>query len=264
MSLDQESLEVHAVASGSKGNCTIIRSAKSAFIIDAGISCRRITKALQALDIPMHMVEGIVVTHEHSDHIAGIPQMIKQWGLPIFTKAGTARRIGDKQNLPMSCFTCLDGEEISLGDIMVQPFSTSHDAVDPIGITCYSGRTKAALMTDTGMVSETMREHLQDSNLLVLEANYDEQMLKYGPYPFDLKRRVGGRQGHLCNEEAMKTLESLRRPKGMKVIFAHRSENNNALPIVDLMATQMLERLESRGEEGFSIFHGDPKEIVSI
>ena len=147
---------------------------------------------------------------------------------------------------------------------MVQPFSTSHDAVDPIGITCYSGRTKAALITDTGMVSEVMREHLQDSNLLVLEANYDEQMLKYGPYPFDLKRRVGGRQGHLCNEEAMKTLESLRRPKGMKVIFAHRSENNNALPIVDLMATQMLERLESRGEEGFSIFHGDPKEIVSI
>ena len=241
MSLDQESLEVHAVASGSKGNCTIIRSAKSAFIIDAGISCRRITKALQALDIPMHMVEGIVVTHEHSDHIAGIPQMIKQWGLPIFTKADTARRIGDKQNLPMSCFTYLDGEEISLGDIIVQPFSTSHDAVDPIGITCYSGCTKAALMTDTGMVSETMREHLQDSNLLVLEANYDEQMLKYGPYPFDL-----------------------RRPKGMKVIFAHRSENNNALPIVDLMATQMLERLESRGEEGFSIFHGDPKEIVSI
>ena len=94
--MQEKELQVHVVASGSKGNCTIIRSSHSAVIIDAGISCRRITNALQDLEIPKHIVEGIVITHEHSDHIAGVPQMIKQMGLPIITKPNTARRLMDK------------------------------------------------------------------------------------------------------------------------------------------------------------------------
>lgn len=264
MTLQEKDLEVHVVASGSKGNCTIIRSPRSAVIVDAGISCRRITKALQELEIPMHTVEGIFVTHEHSDHIMGIPQMIKQHGLPIYTRKNTAQRIMSKFDLPAACFTALAMQELTVGDLTVEPFSTSHDAVDPIGFTCYKGHTKAALLTDTGMISHGMLDHLHDTDLLVLEANYDETMLLYGPYTPDLKRRVHGKYGHLCNEIAMKALTAMRRPEGMEVIFGHRSEHNNHISIVDKLAKELLERLWAQGEIGFTIQHGDPKKYTSM
>lgn len=259
-----KSLEVHVLASGSKGNATVICSDTSAIIVDAGISCRRITKALEALAIPKSQVKGIVITHEHSDHIAGVPQLIKQWGVPILTRPKTAKVLSEKQKLPLTCFEPLDWDETVLGDLVITPFSTSHDAIDPIGITCMHGSVKAALMTDTGIISETMLNHLHDTDLLVLEANYDEQMLKFGPYPPDLKRRVGGQHGHLCNDMAMDALQAMRRPEKMQVVFAHRSEHNNALPIVDLMAHQLQDTLAKRGEMTFTWHHGDPKESVSI
>ena len=264
MTLQEKELEVHVVASGSKGNCTIIRSSHSAVIIDAGISCRRITKALQDLEIPKHMVEGIVITHEHSDHIAGVPQMIKQMGLPILTRPKTAQRLMDKFSLPSECFCGLGWKEVNLGDLVLEPFSTSHDAVDPMGITCYKGRTKAALLTDTGMVSKEMLEHLHDTDLMVLEANYDEQMLVYGPYSPELKRRVKGNAGHLSNVTAMKVLSALRRPKDMEVVFAHRSEQNNSLHLVEQLSNRLLTWCSERGELGFTAQHGDPKEYTSI
>ena len=147
---------------------------------------------------------------------------------------------------------------------MLQPFSTSHDAVDPIGITCYKGQTKAALLTDTGMVSKEMLEHLHDTDLLVLEANYDEHMLLYGPYSPDLKRRVKSHAGHLCNMTAMKVLSALRRPKNMEVIFAHRSEQNNSLHLVEQLSERLLKWCKTQGQMGFTAYHGDPKEYTSI
>ncbi|KXB88592.1 MULTISPECIES: MBL fold metallo-hydrolase [unclassified Veillonella] len=264
MTTKEKELEVHVVASGSKGNCTIIRSSHSAVIVDAGISCRRITNALQDLEIPKHMVEGIVITHEHSDHIAGVPQMIKQMGLPIITRPNTARRLMDKFSVSAECFQTLGTKEVTIGDMVLQPFSTSHDAVDPIGITCYKGQTKAALLTDTGMVSKEMLEHLHDTDLLVLEANYDEHMLLYGPYSPDLKRRVKSHAGHLCNMTAMKVLSALRRPKNMEVIFAHRSEQNNSLHLVEQLSERLLKWCKTQGQMGFTAYHGDPKEYTSI
>lgn len=264
MTLEEKELQVHVVASGSKGNCTIIRSSRSAVIIDAGISCRRITTALKDLEIPKHMVEGIVITHEHSDHIAGVPQMIKQMGLPIITRPNTARRLMDKFSVSAECFQTLGTKEVTIGDMVLHPFSTSHDAVDPIGISCYKGQTKAALLTDTGMVSKEMLEHLHDTNLLVLEANYDEHMLLYGPYSPELKRRVRSHVGHLCNMTAMKVLAALRRPKGMEVVFAHRSEQNNSLHLVEQLSERLLDWCKKNGHEGFTAYHGDPKEYTSI
>ena len=264
MTTKNKELEVHVVASGSKVNCTIIRSSHSSVIIDAGISCRRITNALQELEIPKYMVEGIIITHEHSDHIAGVPQMIKQMGLPIIPRPQTAKRLMDKFSLPTECFQTLGAKEVTIGDMVLQPFSTSHDAVDPIGITCYKGQTKAGLLTDTGMVSKEMLEHLHDTDLLVLEANYDEQMLIYGPYSPELKRRVKGNTGHLSNVTAMKVLSALRRPKGMEVVFAHRSEQNNSLHLVEQLSERLLAWCKAQGQEEFTAYHGDPKEYISI
>ena len=222
--MQEKELQVHVVASGSKGNCTIIRSSRSAVIIDAGISCRRITTALKDLEIPKHMVEGIVIT-----------------------RPNTARRLMDKFSVSAECFQTLGTKEVTIGDMVLHPFSTSHDAVDPIGIACYKGQTKAALLTDTGMVSKEMLEHLHDTNLLVLEANYDEHMLLYGPYSPELKRRVKSHVGHLCNMTAMKVLAALRRPKGMEVVFAHRSEQNNSLHLVEQLSERLLDWCKKMG-----------------
>lgn len=258
------SLEVHVIASGSKGNATILRHKNTAVLIDAGISARRITTALKELHIPLSHLSGIVVTHEHSDHIAGIPQMIKQYGVPIYTRPETAKQLMWKKALGKEAFIPIGVDEFRIGDLHLQPFSTSHDAVDPIGLSCYTGGHKGTIMTDTGLIDEIMLRHMDESDILVLEANYDKQMLRYGPYPPDLKRRVASHEGHLSNDDAVAAIVDMKRQKEMDIIFAHRSEKNNAVPIVDLMGRRLQEQLYREHNDVIHFYHGDPKDCISV
>lgn len=257
-------LEVHVIASGSKGNATLFRDGDTSVLVDAGISARRITTAFKRLEIPLHTLSGIIVTHEHSDHIAGIPQMVKQCGVPIITNKATADQLIWKKDMAKQCFTLIDRKPFTIGTLQFMPFKTSHDAADPIGVSCMTGSHKATLMTDTGLIDAHMLSHMGESNLLILEANYDTQMLRYGPYPPDLKRRVASHEGHLSNEDAIQAVKDMKRPKDMDIIFAHRSEKNNAVPIVDLLGQRLTEELQYEWGDTIRFYHGDPRECVSI
>lgn len=259
-----ESLQIHVLASGSSGNATLVVHGSTAFLIDAGISARRITQGIKSFGIMPDQLAGVFITHEHSDHIAGLPQLIKQYDLPIFTKKATMSEIIRRKGLQKGRFTALTGSSMAMGSLTVEYFSTSHDAIDPIGLEIIAGSEKATYMTDTGIIDANMLGHMDDSRLLVLEANYDPQMLCYGPYPADLKRRVAGSHGHLSNESAARALIMMKRPAELEVIMAHRSEHNNAQPVVTDTLEHLLTAEGIVVGDGLTVKHGQPKEAVSI
>ena len=153
---------------------------------------------------------------------------------------------------------------LTLGDLTVEPFSVSHDAADPIGINVFAGNNKATIVTDTGVISDNILRRIDDTTLLVLEANYDPHMLRFGPYQSFLKQRVASDEGHLSNEMAAQALLMMKRPDFMQVILAHRSENNNNAVLVTQTIGKMLVDGGVRIGPEMKLQHGQPNEIVSI
>ncbi|WP_251421664.1 MBL fold metallo-hydrolase [Veillonella agrestimuris] len=257
-------VEVHVLASGSKGNCTIVKKGKSAIIHDAGISCRRIINGLKALHIDIHHVEGIFISHEHSDHIAGLEQFLKKYDVPVYTKHDTWREIQDKMMVPKHQLIPITKGSLQLGSLTVESFDVSHDAADPIGINVFGGREKVTILTDTGIVTDNILARLDDTTLFVLEANYDPHLLRYGPYQPFLKQRVASDLGHLSNEMAAQTLLMMRRPEFMQVILAHRSENNNnTVCVTQTIGNMLVDGGVKIGPE-MKLQHGQPNEIISM
>ncbi len=226
---DSKKMAVHVIASGSKGNCTAIEYGDSVILHDAGISCCRIVNGLKQLGISMERVEGVFISHEHSDHVNGLPQLLKQYDLPVYTREATWRALSNKLLVPDKRLAPITKTSFSLGSIDLEPFKVSHDAADPHAMCYYGGACKATVMTDTGLVSDYMLEHIDHTDLLVLEANYDKNMLFFGKYAPFLKQRVSGDEGHLSNAMAAQVLTMMKRPDFMKVVLAHRSENNNTM-----------------------------------
>ena len=245
-------LEVHVLASGSKGNCTVIKKGNSVILHDVGISCRRIVNGLKELHIDMSQVEGIFISHEHTDHIAGVQQLLKRFDIPVYTKQGTWREIQDKLIVPKHQLVELTKGSLELGNLTVEPFNV------------YSGKDKVTVVTDTGVITDTILHRLDDSTLLVLEANYDPQMLRFGPYQPFLKQRVASDEGHLSNEMAAQALLMMKRPDFMQVILAHRSENNNNPVLVTQTIGQMLVDGGVKIGPEMKLQHGQPNEIVSM
>ncbi|WP_028255300.1 MBL fold metallo-hydrolase [Veillonella magna] len=256
--------QVHVLASGSKGNATVVAYKNTSILIDAGISARRITQGMKALGLDAAKLAGIFITHEHSDHIAGLLQMVKQYDVPVLTREGTMKALIGKRVAGYQSFTVLTKANITVGDISVETFKTKHDAVDSMGISCYGGSHKMTLMTDTGTIDDRMLRAMDESDMLVLEANYDPQMLRYGPYPPDLKRRVAGEYGHLSNESAAQALLMMKRPDNLQVILAHRSEKNNAVPVVNDTVHRLTGEVGLIEGKDFRLQHGQPKECVSM
>ncbi|MDD7291460.1 MAG: MBL fold metallo-hydrolase [Veillonella caviae] len=257
-------VEVHVLASGSKGNCTVIKKGNSVILYDVGISCRRIVNGLKDLHIDMQEIEGIFISHEHSDHICGLKQILKKYDIPVYTKQHTWREIQDKLMVPKEQLIPLTKGSLALGRLTVEAFSVSHDAADPIGINVFGGNDKVTILTDTGTVNDEILGRLDDTTLFVLEANYDPHMLKFGPYQPFLKQRVASELGHLSNEMAAQTLLMMKRPKFMQVILAHRSENNNNPVRVTQTIGQMLVDGGVKIGPEMKLQHGQPNEIISM
>lgn len=220
-------LNIASLASSSKGNALYIEAGGVRLLIDAGISARKLCQGLDSLQVPPGELDAIIITHEHQDHIRGLERFSRLHPhIPLLATAGTAeacRALGiDRVE------ACLrDGQSLRLGNAELIPFSTQHDAREPIGLRLEAGATSLGLCTDLGCTPFTVREALDGVHLLVLEANYDEAMLARGPYPGFLKRRVGGDQGHLSNLQARELLRRLLHPGLGAVLLAHLSEKNN-------------------------------------
>jgi len=233
-------MQIRTFASGSSGNCTLFKSGEEAVLVDAGISAKRIAEGLDLSGVKPGNLSGILITHEHVDHISGLKVFLKHYPVPVYTAHGTARAFlhsagpGDFASL---FHEVKAGESFSVGSFSVDSFSVSHDAADPLSYKIHDGERTAALMTDLGVFTEAHSAFLKDVDALILEANHDIRMLETGPYPYALKRRILSDFGHLSNENAGKLLLSVLHP-GLKLcLLAHLSEENN-LPELALLSVR--------------------------
>lgn len=222
-------MKVTVLATGSKGNCIYVEGNEGALLVDAGISSRRIRSSVVACGGDMSCVEGLCITHEHSDHIRGVDVFTRQCPMTVFGTGGTLAGVKDTLKSPgtASLSRIIPGEAFDTGTFSVTPFSTSHDAADPAGFCISDGEVTIGVCTDTGMVTPTMMGFLSRCDALVLESNHCPVMLENGPYPVFLKQRIADKKrGHLSNRAASNVLSELC-PNLSAAVLAHLSEENN-------------------------------------
>lgn len=221
-------LELCTLASGSSGNCLLVSDGATHILVDAGISCRRITTALKGLGIAPETLSAVLITHEHTDHMAGLTTLTKQLRVPVYTSRGTGRQLCYRipfldellqPFVPGACF--------SIGGIDVESFPTPHDAAESACYALSAGGRKAAVVTDLGHVTAEVEAGIRGADLLVAETNHDVEWLRSGPYPYFLKERILGQRGHLSNEDGARLVCAAVHTGARQVILAHLSHENN-------------------------------------
>lgn len=220
-----------SIASGSSGNCIYIGSESNHILIDAGISGKRVEAGLKELKLKGEDVNGILITHEHSDHIKGLGVLARKYEIPIYATPGTTAAIQEMDGLGKineELFVEIRADvPFDIGDLRISPFSISHDAAEPVAYRITCGSRSAAVATDLGVYSDYTVEHLRELDVLLLEANHDIHMLEVGGYPYYLKRRIAGERGHLSNESAGKLLCQVLHDNLKAIFLGHLSKENN-------------------------------------
>ncbi|MDR3697126.1 MBL fold metallo-hydrolase [Mucilaginibacter sp.] len=220
------SLFIASLNSGSNGNCYYVGNEHEAVLIDAGISCRETERRMLRLGLSMRKVKAIFVSHEHTDHISGIPVLSKKHQLPVYITQPTLRSGGlFIEGELLNSFNPF--ETITLGGLNITPFAKQHDASDPYSFTITSGGVTVGVFTDIGIACENLVNHFSRCHAAFLEANYDDEMLDKGGYPYHLKRRIRGGNGHLSNKQAVELFTTHRPPFMSHLLLAHLSKNNN-------------------------------------
>lgn len=233
------------LASSSSGNCTFIATERTRILVDAGLSRKEVFQRLRNIGEDPEQLTGIVITHEHSDHVCGLVSIAKYFSrqcspLPLYLSRLTGPAIDWGEFTPaVEHFQA--GSRFVIGDIEVDSFTIPHDAIDPVGITIRAEGVKIGIVTDLGYMPDSIKVHLQSVNLLLLESNHDLDMLKVGPYPWSVKQRVMGRKGHLSNDIACAFIKRDLDTSVSTLILGHLSQNNNHPEIVRLMAMQALD-----------------------
>ncbi len=215
--------------SGSSGNCSVITAGSTRVLVDAGMTGKAIETALGQVGVAPQELDAILVTHEHIDHIKGVGVLSRRYNLPVYANEGTWKAMAEQvggigfRNVR----TFITGQDFYLGDLNVTPFSTSHDAAEPVGYSFFHKGATLVYMTDTGCVSERLREIAAFADLLFIESNHDVGMLKCGAYPYQLKKRILSDKGHLSNDACGELLAKLYAKGVRRAILAHLSHENN-------------------------------------
>lgn len=217
-------MQVSVLASGSKGNAVYVEMDGARFLIDAGISATRIKKGLAVRGVDAADLDGILITHEHRDHVAGLATLLKWHSLPVFSRRATFAAMRGQAQLPEQCLNPI-AAGFRVAGVQVTPFSVSHDAADPVGYRL-TGSKCCALATDLGFVTPSVQAAIEGADALILEANHDPEALRNGTYPWPLKRRILSNRGHLANADAAWALARMQK-KPEQVVLAHLSEENN-------------------------------------
>ncbi len=220
-----------SIASGSSGNCIYTGSDSTGILIDSGISAKSIEKGLNEIGHQAKEISGILVTHEHSDHIKGIGVLARRYGIPIYGTKGTLLAISGTSSLgkidPSLYHPITVDEDFQIGDLNIHPFEIPHDAAQPCAYRIEHEDKKVAVATDLGIFNEYIVENLTHLDALLLEANHDVRMLQAGPYPYYLKQRILGTCGHLSNENAGRLLSRIVHDNLKHIFLGHLSKENN-------------------------------------
>lgn len=222
------------LASGSKGNATVLSSENASILVDAGISCKETLKRMKAAGEDPQRLSGIVISHEHNDHVVGLQVLARKLRIPVYITEATyhawRRSTKDAEGRParlerLEHFQA--GKSFTVGDITVGPFTTSHDAVDPCGFTFRAGGIKFGIVTDLGYMTANVKDALRGCDGLMIESNHDLEMLRAGPYPWMVKQRIMNKKGHLSNTALAEFFERDYDGRAAFLVLAHLSEENN-------------------------------------
>nr|WP_302596666.1 MBL fold metallo-hydrolase [uncultured Cellulosilyticum sp.] len=234
-----------AIASGSSGNCTYLGAGENQFLIDIGISGKKAIAGLGEIDVDPASINGILITHEHSDHIKGVGIFSRKYNTPIYATKKAWERMLEANMLGAikeeNVRILEKGKYIEQDGLRILPYSIHHDSVDPVGYTFEYKNKKITLATDIGIVDEEIAQHLRGSNGILLEFNHDIRMLEAGSYPFPLKKRILGDKGHLNNEDAAKALVEIYHEGLEWAVLGHLSKDNNVPDLAYLTAKTALE-----------------------
>ncbi|KAF0819237.1 MULTISPECIES: MBL fold metallo-hydrolase [unclassified Cytobacillus] len=255
------SLQFSVLASGSTGNAIFVETEEHSFLVDAGLSGKQMEGLFQHIGRDIGKLSGILVTHEHSDHIKGVGILARKYNLPIYANEKTWLAMdGLIGQVPVDQKFHFDMEAVkTFGSLDIQSFGVSHDAADPMFYVFHHNGKKLVLITDTGYVSDRMKGLISNAEAYVFESNHDVQMLRMGRYPWNIKRRILSDVGHVSNEDAALAMSEVAGDRTKSFYLAHLSQDNN---IKDLARMSVAQTLESRGiivGEQFELFDTDPK-----
>jgi phosphoribosyl 1,2-cyclic phosphodiesterase len=231
------------LCSGSSGNSSFFESGDTRLLIDAGVTGKKAEALLSEIQVDPATITGILVTHEHTDHIQGVGILSRRYGIPVYANAECfAQMLPVIGNIPAKLMRIFESDhDFFIQNIRVFPFSTPHDAAHSVGYTLSCAGNRVSIMTDIGYTDTRMLDAVAGSDILLLESNHDPDMLKAGPYPQHLKTRILGRKGHLSNEDAGKALVFLHQKGIRNVVLGHLSSENNTPDLALVTVRTILE-----------------------
>jgi len=248
-----------SLSSGSSGNCYFLGTSEGGVLVDAGISAKATRNFLKDLEIPTGKISGILVTHGHHDHTKGLQVLTKRHHIPVFTSEKVWKSILKspmQQEISIDCFRyIIPFEPFTLNGLTIEAFTISHDTPETLGYYIRCGSRNITIVTDLGYICDTAASYIKKADFLVIESNYDENMLLNGKYPSYLKKRVNGKKGHLCNNITARFLADNMNPRLSHVCLAHLSKNNNT-PELALQAIH-----EAFQQKGINL-NGEPNVVV--
>ncbi len=254
-------LHFSVLASGSTGNAIYVETENQRFLVDAGLSGKQMDGLFQQIGRDMKNLSGILVTHEHSDHIKGIGIVARKYKLPIYANEKTWNAMnGLIGEVPTEQKFTFEMETVkSFGSLDIESFGVSHDAAEPMFYVFHHEGKKLVLITDTGYVSDRMKGVIANADAYVFESNHDVQMLRMGRYPWNIKRRILGDYGHVSNEDAAIAMSEVIGDNTKQIYLAHLSLDNNMKDLARMAVSQTLEGRGIRAGEQFTLFDTDPK-----
>lgn len=218
-------LKFCSLYSGSSGNSLYVESNNTKILIDAGVSGKKITDALASLNVDINEIAGLLVTHEHSDHTLSLPVLSKKYNIPIYANEKTWSVLPSERIMNKKTFEI--GKSFYIGDLKIEPFPIPHDAICPCAFNIYNGNEKISVATDIGHITPEIVEYLKNSSFMLLESNYEPEMLHSSSYPYHLKQRILSDNGHLSNENAGQLITELYKYGLKQVMLGHLSKENN-------------------------------------
>lgn len=254
-------IEICVLGSGSKGNCVLLDNGKNRVIIDAGLSARSIKQKLMQLNLSFAQIDGILITHEHTDHIRALDVLSRE--IPVYAHDYTMEAIAAKRDITLKNQMNFNCTQFSIGTLDIQTFCVSHDAVYPLGYTISDCQSKVAYATDMGYCSRDFMSAAEGAEIIMIESNHDVDMLMSGDYPAFLKRRIVSNKGHLSNLACAMAINELAAKGTKKFILAHLSENNNLPELAYWTNVDYLKRKGAVMGQDINLYVADQRQMSS-
>lgn len=263
---EESAFKVSILASGSSGNVTYIESPKHKLLVDAGLSGRSVEELLKSIGRDIQEVQSILVTHEHSDHIKGIGVLARKYGLDIYANGKTWQAMENKiGKIPVSQKHLFEpGKILTFGDLDVESFRVSHDAADPQFYRFMNRQKQFVMLTDTGYVSERLRQLLKNADAYLIESNHDVDMLRMGSYAWHLKQRILSDLGHLSNTDSALAVSEMLGQRTKRIYLGHLSQENNMKELAYQTVESILLEKDCGVNEQFNLYHTDPSQATEL